>query len=534
MPVLLKKLFSGRKFVTGLTLVVALFFSAQAIYAHSKLLRSQPADSATLDKMPETIELTFVERVQKTGINGIAITDASGKRVDKNSVFVSEDGRQMWCELEASDSGIYKVEWKTLSADNHPIKGNFTFTVTAVETLPAAPPPSSPPVEPSPSHHEHQQPTQEMETSRVQIFARWLAYVAMMTIFGGFAFILLVLRPALRGAVFLTEEEADFGIKQAESRFVRLTVFGLFLLAAAIFAALILQTAVALDTSVTQAFAPSAVFLVLTETAYGAPFLLQVFLALALFGLVFFIARGRSEIQKTNSGGKTAALWLGFLASALLFLTPSLTGHARAASEEFPFTVFSDWLHQIAGGVWLGGLFHLAITLPKAVENLDRGRRSLVLSRAVPFFSRLAVACAVFLAVTGIYNSWVHISDFSALTDTLYGNVLLAKIALFAVMLVHGGINSFVLRPRVEKSIDETISVDEHLKNYKNFYKSLRVEAALGVIVILLAAILAFLPPARHHETMPDSGVIFNQLENNRVEFETLQSEVRLEDKRGF
>jgi copper transport protein len=521
MSVLLKNLFSGKKFVAGLTLVAALLFIALSIYAHSKLLRSQPADGAALDKMPETIELTFVESVQKTGVNAIAVTDASGKRIDKSSVFVSEDGKKIWCELEAANPGIYKVEWKTLSADNHPIKGNFTFTVAAVETLPAAPS-ASPPIEAV--RHEHKPPMQENETSRAQILVRWLAYVAMMTIFGGFAFLLLVLRPALRDAAFLSEAEAVFGMKQAENRFIRLTLFNLFLLAAAIFAGLILQTAAALDTSVTQAFAPASVFLVLTETAYGAPFLLQIFLAFALFGLVFFIARGRAESQKTNSGAKTAALWSGFLASALLFLAPSLTGHARATAEEFPFTVFSDWLHQIAGGVWLGGLFHLALTLPRAVENLDGGRRSLVLSRAVPFFSRLAVACAVLLAVTGIYNSWIHISDYSALWNTLYGKVLLAKIILFIAMLALGGINSFVLRPRVEKLNDEAISADEHLKNYKNFYKSLSVEAALGVIVLLLAAILAFLPPARHHETTLDSGAVFNEPRNYRVGIEAFQS----------
>ncbi|MDT5267869.1 MAG: hypothetical protein QOH49_55 [Acidobacteriota bacterium] len=73
-----------------------------------------------------------------------------------------------------------------------------------------------------------------------------------------------------------------------------------------------------------------------------------------------------------------------------MMLAPSLTGHARAAAAEYRFTVFSDWLHLVASGFWLGGLIQLALTMSRSVSGLQGAQRLRVLDRAIPLFTRLA------------------------------------------------------------------------------------------------------------------------------------------------
>jgi putative copper export protein len=345
---------------------------------------------------------------------------------------------------------------------------------------------------------DHQMPAQDSGTNLAQSAVRWLMYLAMMTLFGGFAFRLLVLKPSLEQARDLSDEERALGLGQGENRFVRLTWLSLALLAVAALASLILQTSAVLDVSITQAFAPTRLHQVLTETSYGLPWLLQIVMIHALFVVVFHIARRRRK----DLNAEVPFLWIGLVLSAILFLTPSLTGHARAAVKEYQFAIFSDWLHLVAVGIWVGGLFHLALTMPKSVAHLGGLRRLCVLSHVIPLFSRLAIVSSILIVLTGIYNSWIHVDSFSALWNTRYGQVLSLKIILFLPMIALGGLNTFVLRPRAERFKNEAVSDDEHRQVDRRFARSVRVEAAIGIVVLLLAAILAFLPPARQHEMM--------------------------------
>jgi len=72
----------------------------------------------------------------------------------------------------------------------------------------------------------------------------------------------------------------------------------------------------------------------------------------------------------------------------------------------------------------------------------------------------------------------------------------LGKIVVTGVIVGLGAMNSFVLRPRM--LAEEGLPGDT--SNEKLFFRSVRTEAALAAAVLLLAAILAFLPPARKHD----------------------------------
>jgi putative copper export protein len=90
------------------------------------------------------------------------------------------------------------------------------------------------------------------------------------------------------------------------------------------------------------------------------------------------------------------------------------------------------------------------------------------------------------------------------------------KIILFVVMVALGGVSTFVIHPRAKRLIegDDGAATHDHLKLDRSFYRAVGIEAALGVVVLLAAAVLVFLQPVREHPmnitraAMPDSVVV--------------------------
>ncbi|MFE0510806.1 copper resistance D family protein [Streptomyces sp. NPDC058964] len=109
-----------------------------------------------------------------------------------------------------------------------------------------------------------------------------------------------------------------------------------------------------------------------------------------------------------------------------LALTWAAAEHASAGIQ-VPLAVTSSVLHLLAMAVWLGGLTALLITLYRAAEPVP----PLVVAR----FSRLAFASVTVLVVTGVYQSWRGLGSWSALADTSYGRLLIAKLGAVTLLL---------------------------------------------------------------------------------------------------
>lgn len=91
-----------------------------------------------------------------------------------------------------------------------------------------------------------------------------------------------------------------------------------------------------------------------------------------------------------------------------------------------------DVLHLLAVAAWLGGLTALLVALYRgpAVERA-----------AVRRFSRVAFGSVVVLALTGLYQSWRQVGSWSALTGTSYGQLLLVKVGLVALLVAVAGLS---------------------------------------------------------------------------------------------
>jgi putative copper resistance protein D len=91
---------------------------------------------------------------------------------------------------------------------------------------------------------------------------------------------------------------------------------------------------------------------------------------------------------------------------------------------------------------------------------------------------------------TGLVNSWFLVGSPSNLLTTTYGQLLLAKLAMFAGMLVLAASNRFWLLPSLQdKSGDKPAALD------RLFYHVLG-EQLLGAMVLFIVSILGTLRPA--------------------------------------
>jgi copper transport protein len=498
----------GRVFLAGLVFVLVLKFSALTAFAHAKLLRSDPQANAKLKQAPKSVQLWFSEELEAQ-FSTIRVTDQNAKHVDKNNVSVSEGGKKLQIDLDDLAPGTYTVEWKALSTDQHTMKGSFTFIVVPTEATGAAqtqqPSPGA-----SPTQRGTQSPAQVLESTQESgsgwslSMVRWFEYLAMMMLFGGLAFQVFVFGPAVQRSRGMNEMAKAIIRNASARRIVLLSWLSLAALIITALAALMLQTSTVFDKNIVESLQPSLMSQVIMRTGFGGSWLMELTAIAALLIIVFLLSL---RIKHKPSGHHLVLWWAGLAAAAILLLSPAWTGHAAAVAKEYRLAVPIDWLHMVAGAFWIGGLFHLALTMPTSLSQLDKRQRLHVLHAVIPVFTRLAIVSTVLIVLTGVYNSWIHVDSFQALWSTAYGKTLSLKVLLVLPMLVLGGINTFVIHPRTSRVIqkDEGADASDPSALDKSFYRSVGIEAAFGCLVLLVASVLVFLTPARTHPSMSEN-----------------------------
>lgn len=489
----------------SLLAILLLAFLPVAALGHAKLVRSEPKPKETLGALPKLVELWFSEELE-SGLNTIEVKDQTGKRVDRGEVTLGEGNKKAQVELGELTPGLYTVMWKALSADQHAMRGSFIFTVSASPTPPvSASSEQSPNISRTATPHNQDQMSSMSgaEDSGDHIFwgqtlVRWVSYISMMLLFGGFAFRSLVLIPALRKATDGAERK-EAG-RAGERPMLRLLWLGVIVLAVTSVVALVWQASDVFDKSFVGAISPSVLAQVL-RTGYGPSWILQVGSLIALAITLMLLARG---LKRHPEGDQTVLWWAGLIAGVALLIAPSWTGHAMVSVNHFRLAVFSDWLHLLAGGFWVGGLFHLALAWPASFSKVSDHNRPSALHHLIRSFTRTAMPSVALLALAGLYNTWAHVPGLRALWVTPYGQALLVKLSLVLLMLVLGAINSYHFGKRVDRLArnQEGSETNRAVPIERSFYRSVAFEASLGLVVLLVTAVLVFLTPARNHPAM--------------------------------
>jgi methionine-rich copper-binding protein CopC len=128
-----------------LALLVALFTlalagqvaSAVPASAHDYLVSTSPAADGTADASPPRVTLTFNEAVN-TRFSTVQVTGPQGGvwQTGSPEVVGATVNQRL---LPLGPAGAYRVTWRVVSADGHPVGGTFAFTLrTAGTGTPAA------------------------------------------------------------------------------------------------------------------------------------------------------------------------------------------------------------------------------------------------------------------------------------------------------------------------------------------------------------------------------------------------------------
>ena len=102
-----------------------------ALAVHAHLTGSFPGKDEVVAEAPTEIRLTFSEKVE-LAISSIKVLGADSAEVRMGKAARTDDTLTIAAPvLGALAPGEYAVVWRTASRDGHPIRGRYTFTVTA-------------------------------------------------------------------------------------------------------------------------------------------------------------------------------------------------------------------------------------------------------------------------------------------------------------------------------------------------------------------------------------------------------------------
>lgn len=113
--------------VMALFALVASTWVAPAASAHNWLTSSNPAAGSTITSAPASVQLTFNDRVlTQPSPARVVVTGPDGKHYETACARTTD--RQVDVAWKPGSPGTYRVEYRIVSADGHPVSNTLTFT----------------------------------------------------------------------------------------------------------------------------------------------------------------------------------------------------------------------------------------------------------------------------------------------------------------------------------------------------------------------------------------------------------------------
>lgn len=414
------------------TVLALLLLPASPASAHAVLSSSSPAASSVVPTAPAEVVLTFSEPVRKVP-DRIRVIAPDGSRADRGEPAFKNSVVSIPVDPSGAN-GTYLVTYRVISADSHPVSGAFTYSVGA---------PSEPPVDSGDDGRANPVVSNAVKVAK----------------FVGYAGLLLLVGPALVLAFLWPRRLSRRGP-------ARLAWTGLGLVAFATVAVTLLQVPYTNGGGLFD-ITGEGLRLVL-GSVFGAAHLVRLgILAAAAFLLRPLLA---------GPVGRADLVVLGVLGAGALLTWP-LAGHP-AASPAPAVSVLVDAVHLGSMAVWLGGLVMLAVfLLPRADER--------ELGAILPIWSRWAALAVSALLLAGIVQALIEVATPAALVNSTYGQLVLAKIGLFGLVIGVAAYSRHLVRKRIAASRPAPVR------------RAIWAELAITAIVLGVSATLVQTTPAR-------------------------------------
>lgn len=155
----------------------------------------------------------------------------------------------------------------------------------------------------------------------------------------------------------------------------------------------------------------------------------------------------------------------------------------------------SVWLHILAATIWIGGIaFLILVVVPWLRRNraVDAGA---LLRETGQRFRSVGWICFGVLLLTGSFNLWargVRIADFgdAAWLGSPFGKSVVAKISVFALVLVISAVHDFRTGPRATAAIQSDPQSSDARRLRRSAALLGRLNALLSLLLVALGVVI--------------------------------------------
>jgi len=385
----------------------------------------------------EAIDINFSE---------LKVFDANGNQIDNKDTAYYEGELSLIVTTPPLEDGVYTVSTKVLSkGDGHLVPGAFLFAVGDVVI--------------HPSLFDVEQPSELIFLPEAG--ARFPGLVGQTIVLGAVVASLIIWGTQNKQSI---KEELEKIQSVHHRKFMSVTGIGLVLVFISDILMIAVQT-IRLEASPIDAI----------QTDFGNIWLIRMIVTIILLGLWFGLDR-----KKILSKSSQIAM---LVVSLALIATTSLIGHGAASGQIAPMVL--DYIHNLVAAVWIGGIFYFVFTLLPTFSQLKESSREKISLVLIPRFSIAFIIAVGIVIITGPMLMWFLESDLGLITESVYGQLIILKIAIAAVMVGFGGFFQFKVQKNAEKSFSSgKISIHKKLK------RTLKVDAALGIILLGVVTLL--------------------------------------------
>jgi copper transport protein len=124
-----------RAVTMAFTLVLSV---AGVLWAHVTLLRSSPAKDARLAIPPATVHLEFSETAEPSTSRIELVTPANERIALRPRRPANDSIHHLDADVPPLPvAGAYRLEWRVIGLDGHPVSGAFGFTIDSIPAPPA-------------------------------------------------------------------------------------------------------------------------------------------------------------------------------------------------------------------------------------------------------------------------------------------------------------------------------------------------------------------------------------------------------------
>lgn len=252
-------------------------------------------------------------------------------------------------------------------------------------------------------------------------------------------------------------------------------------------------------TMVAAAFVASIVaLLALIAAMAGAPILpvdretLRMVVAETPIGIAFVTRFAALAVAAAAScRGDRGGAMIVCAASGVALATVAWTGHgAMQEGAAGMVHLVADILHMLAGAAWIGAILALRSRL---FPSRGAAPDLVAAHAALRGFAVAGSVMVVTVLITGVVNSWMIIGadGISTVRFVPYGQMLLAKLALFGAMLAIAAYHRQIAVPRLHDAIRHG-DPDAATRSLR---RSLALEMIAGVAILGVVARLGTLSP---------------------------------------